>query len=88
MTSARGDWRAPGGRPRTLGGRSLFRPGDRFRAAKLAVVVRPKAKDLELLVAEQLEDYLAALETEAARVKKKIAAKKADKSGAEGPFKS
>ena len=42
----------------------------------------------ELLGVEELEDYLATLEAEAARVKEKIAAKKAYKSGAEGLFKS
>ena len=47
-----------------------------------------KPKDLELLGVEELEEYLAELETEAARVKEKIAAKKAYKSGAEGLFKS
>ena len=47
-----------------------------------------KPKDLELLGIEELEDYLAELESEAARVRDKIAAKKAYKSGAEGLFKS
>ena len=47
-----------------------------------------KPKDLELLGVEELEEYLAELETEAARVKEKIAAKKAYKSGAEGLFKT
>ena len=47
-----------------------------------------KPKDLELLGVEELEEYLAELETEATRVKEKIAAKKAYKSGAENLFKS
>ncbi len=48
----------------------------------------PKPKDLEVMGIEELEAYLAELETEAARVKDKIAAKKAYLSGAEGLFKS
>ena len=47
-----------------------------------------KPKDLELLGVEELGEYLAELETEAARVREKIAAKKAYKSGAEGLFKT
>lgn len=49
---------------------------------------QPKPKDLELLGIEELEEYLGELEAEAARVRDKIAAKKAYKSGAEGLFKS
>jgi uncharacterized small protein (DUF1192 family) len=48
----------------------------------------PKLKDLEVMGVEELEEYLAELETEAARVKEKIAAKKAYLSGAEGLFKT
>ncbi len=48
----------------------------------------PKPKDLEVMGIEELEAYLAELETEAARVKDKIAAKKAYLSGAEGLFKT
>jgi uncharacterized small protein (DUF1192 family) len=48
----------------------------------------PKLKDLEVMGIEELEEYLAELETEAARVKDKIAAKKAYLSGAEGLFKT
>ncbi len=47
-----------------------------------------KPKDLEVMGIEELEAYLAELETEAARVKDKIAAKKAYLSGAEGLFKT
>lgn len=47
-----------------------------------------KPKDLELLGVEELGEYLAELETEAARVREKIAAKKAYKSGAESLFKT
>jgi uncharacterized small protein (DUF1192 family) len=48
----------------------------------------PKPKDLEVMGIEELEEYLAELETEAARVKEKIAAKKAYLSGAAGLFKT
>ncbi len=48
----------------------------------------PKPKDLESLGVEELEEYLAELETEAARVKQKIAAKKSYLSGADSLFKS
>ena len=48
----------------------------------------PKPKDLEAMGIEELEEYLAELETEAARVKDKITAKKAYLSGAEGLFKT
>ena len=47
-----------------------------------------KPKDLESLGVEELEEYLANLETEAQRVRDKIAAKKAYLSGAAGLFKS
>ena len=46
-----------------------------------------KPKDLELMGVEELEEYLAELESEAKRVREKIAAKKAYLSGAEGLFK-
>jgi len=49
---------------------------------------KPKPKDLELLGVEELEEYLAELEAESARVRDKIAAKKAYKSGVEDLFKS
>ncbi len=49
---------------------------------------KPKPKDLDVLGVEELEGYLAELEAEAARVKAKLAAKKAYLSGAEGLFKS
>ncbi len=49
---------------------------------------KPKPKDLEVMGIEELEEYLAELVTEAARVKDKIAAKKAYLSGAEGLFKT
>jgi uncharacterized small protein (DUF1192 family) len=48
----------------------------------------PTLKDLEVMGVEELEEYLAELETEAARVKEKIAAKKAYLSGADGLFKT
>ncbi len=48
----------------------------------------PKPKDLVSLGVEELEEYLAELETEAARVKQKIAAKKSYLSGADSLFKS
>lgn len=48
----------------------------------------PKPKDLESLGVEELEEYLAELEAEAARVKQKIAAKKSYLSGADSLFKS
>ena len=48
----------------------------------------PKPKDLESLGVEELEAYLAELETEARRVRDKIAAKKAYLSGAAALFKS
>jgi uncharacterized small protein (DUF1192 family) len=49
---------------------------------------QPKPKDLELMGVEELEEYLAELESEAERVRAKIAAKKAYLSGAEDLFKS
>lgn len=48
---------------------------------------KPKPKDLDVMGVEELEEYLAELDTEAARVKQKLAAKKAYLSGAEGLFK-
>jgi uncharacterized small protein (DUF1192 family) len=48
---------------------------------------QPKPKDLESLGVEELEEYLAELESEAERVREKIAAKKAYLSGAAGLFK-
>ncbi len=49
---------------------------------------QPKPKDLESLGVEELEEYLAELESEAERVREKIAAKKAYLSGADNLFKS
>ena len=48
---------------------------------------KPKPKDLDNLGVDELEDYLAELEAEMARVREKLAAKKAYLSGAEGLFK-
>jgi uncharacterized small protein (DUF1192 family) len=48
---------------------------------------QPKPKDLESMGVEELEEYLAELESEAERVREKIAAKKAYLSGAAGLFK-
>jgi len=47
-----------------------------------------KPKDLDTYGVEELEDYIALLEAEIARVKEKLAAKKAYKEGAAGLFKS
>lgn len=49
---------------------------------------KPKPKDLDVMGVAELEEYLAELDAEAARVKEKLAAKKAYLSGAEGLFKS
>lgn len=49
---------------------------------------KPKPRDLDLMGVEELEEYLAELKEEAARVEAKIAAKKSYKAGAEGLFKS
>ena len=51
---------------------------------------KPKSqpKDLEAMGVEELEAYLAELETEAGRVREKIAAKKAYKEGAASLFKT
>ena len=49
---------------------------------------QPKPKDLEVMGVDELEAYLGELEAEAARVRDKIAAKKAYLSGAESLFKS
>lgn len=49
---------------------------------------QPKPKDLESLGVDELEEYLAELETEAERVRAKIAAKKSYLSGADTLFKS
>ncbi len=46
-----------------------------------------KLRDLDVMGVEELEEYLAALETEAERVKEKIAAKKSYLSGADAFFK-
>ncbi len=48
---------------------------------------KPKPKDLDVMGVEELEEYLAELDAEAARVKEKLAAKKAYLSGVEGLFK-
>jgi len=47
-----------------------------------------KPKDLDALGVEELEAYLAELETEAARVRDKIAHKKNYRAGLDGLFKS
>lgn len=47
-----------------------------------------KPRDLDAMGVGELEDYLASLEAECARVKEKIAAKKAYLSGAANLFKS
>ena len=47
----------------------------------------PKPKDLESLGVDQLEEYLAELQAEVARVEEKIAAKKSYLSGADAFFK-
>lgn len=49
---------------------------------------KPKPKDLDSLGIEQLEEYLAELQAEAARVEEKIAVKKSYLSGADSFFKS
>jgi uncharacterized small protein (DUF1192 family) len=49
---------------------------------------KPKPKDLDNLGVDELEDYLAELGAEMARVREKLAAKKAYLSGAEGLFKT
>ncbi len=49
---------------------------------------QPKPKDLELMGVEELDEYLAELESEAERVREKIAAKKTYLSGAADLFKS
>ncbi|WP_119460272.1 DUF1192 domain-containing protein [Rhodospirillaceae bacterium SYSU D60014] len=48
----------------------------------------PKPKDLDALSVEELTDYIAALETEIARAKAKIAAKEAHRTGAAALFKT
>ena len=49
---------------------------------------QPKPKDLEVMGVDELEAYMAELEAEVARVREKIAAKKAYLSGADSLFKS
>jgi len=49
---------------------------------------KPKPKDLEALGVEELEAYIEELEAELARVREKLAAKTAYRSGAESLFKS
>ncbi len=49
---------------------------------------KPTPKDLDALGVEQLEEYLAELEAEAARVRAKLAEKKAYLAGAQAFFKS
>ena len=46
-----------------------------------------KPKDLDAMGIDELEDYIADLEAEIARVREKIAAKQSFKSGAEAVFK-
>ncbi len=48
---------------------------------------KPKPRDLDVMGVEELEEYLAELEVEAARVNEKITAKKAYLSGADALFK-
>lgn len=48
---------------------------------------KPKPKDLDALGVDELEEYLANLQSEAERVKQKIAAKKSYLSGADTLFK-
>ena len=48
---------------------------------------KPKPKDLEVMGVEELKEYLAELEAEAARVRDKIEAKKSYLSGADALFK-
>lgn len=48
----------------------------------------PKPKDLDAMGVEELQDYLAALEAEAARVRTKIESKKTYLAGADSLFKS
>ena len=47
----------------------------------------PKLKDLTLLGAAELEDYIAGLESEIARARAEIAVKQRQRSGAEALFK-
>ncbi len=49
---------------------------------------KPAPKDLDALGVEQLEEYLAELETEAERVRVKLTEKKAYLAGAQSFFKS
>lgn len=49
---------------------------------------KPKPKDLDSLGVDELEEYLAELQSEAERVREKIAAKKSYLSGADTLFKS
>jgi uncharacterized small protein (DUF1192 family) len=49
---------------------------------------KPQPKDLDAMGVEELEDYLAELEAEAARVKAKIESKKSYLAGAADFFKS
>ena len=49
---------------------------------------KPKPKDLDGMGVEELQDYLALLEAEAARVKAKIDSKKTYLAGADSFFKS
>ena len=48
----------------------------------------PKPKDLDALSVAELTDYIAALEAEIARVRAKIAAKEAHRTGAADLFKT
>ena len=47
----------------------------------------PKLKDLSLMGVDELEDYIAGLESEIARARTEIAARQKQRSGAEALFK-
>ncbi len=48
---------------------------------------KPKPKDLTLMGIEELEEYIAGLDSEIARAQAEIAAKRKQRSGAEAIFK-
>ena len=49
---------------------------------------QPEPKNLDVMSIESLEDYIAEMETEIARVRQAIAAKKEARAGADSVFKS
>ena len=49
---------------------------------------QPEPKNLDVMSIEALEDYIAEMETEIARVRQAIAAKKEARAGADSVFKS